>query len=122
MEIALHFLRLITAGEVASAWAKFWVLRGSPRIRELTVAGHGATAFRYEKAQNADWTHLARRRLEQCVRYQKSEFFDRARGQAATPSRPFLLYLPQLRAADQRYGRQPERGATALISLAETDK
>ena len=123
---ALAYLRYIIAGELAGAWAEFGglgaMLANLASVMELPVLQNMETACRFERAQNAAWTHLARERgslqiirdelvevnrdrLEQVVNGQISEFNDRHKkrggGNPGSSNRP--------RARNNRRSRSPRR-------------
>ena len=123
-QLALAYLRYITAGELAGAWSNFGglgaMLTNLAAILELSVLQNMEAACRFEKTQSAAWSHLARERgslqiikeelvkinrdrLHQVVSDQISEFSERQKrrdgGNPGSSNRP--------RARNPKRGRSP---------------
>ena len=100
-QLSLAYLRYIVAGEVAGAWDAFGgmgaMLSHLAHLHKLSATQNMETSFRFERAQSAKWSQLARNRggpeaikadlrilyresLAQCASDQLAEFNERKKG------------------------------------------
>ena len=129
-QLSLHYLRYIIAREVAGGWRKLGgmvaELTHPAHLLGISVTRNMVTTSCFEKAQHAPGAHFVRERdnleiikselvhlnrvfLQQCVREQHSESFDRLRDSRAPNSRPSIAQNPSWGRTCEDTGNTRER-------------